>query len=141
MIALDTPVALCGELAGTRLLSSGVDLARATITRCLTAHGGSADRTPLRLTALRMWCVGSLEVPSLEHLEHRLRHERIRRDYKGGLDYAAVARRYVLQPCHARRIIAAANGAPHGTAARRQQADVVADQHASQSLSQPKGDP
>lgn len=120
-IAFDTAVELCAELGGTRLLPSGVDLARDTIARCLVAHGGSVDWTPLCLTALRSWCVGGLEVPGLKHLEHQLRDERVRRDYKSGLDYAAVARRYHLHQRHVRRIINAANGSRHGTAKGEQE--------------------
>ena len=68
---------------------------------------------------MRTWCTGGLEVPGLKHLEYRLRDERIRRDYKGGLEYAAIAGSYHLHPRQVRRIIAAANGSRHGTAGRK----------------------
>lgn len=120
-IALDTAIALCGDLAGTRLQPYNLDLAFDTIARCLTAHGGPAHWAPMCLGNLGLWCVGGLEVPSLKCLERRLRDERIRRDYQGGFDYAAVARRYRLHPRHVRRIIAGANGSSRGTAGRNQE--------------------
>ena len=120
-IALDAAIALCGDLAGTRLQPYSLDLAFDTIARCLTAHNCSADWAPLCLGNLRLWCVGGLEVPSLKCLERRLRDERIRRDYWDVLNYAAVARRYRLHPRHVRRIIADANGPSRGTAGRKQE--------------------
>lgn len=120
-IALDTAAALCDDLAGTRLLPGNVNLAYDTVARCLTAHGGSADWAPLCLGTLRLWCVGGLQVPCLRQLERRLRDERIRREYDGGLDYAAIARRYHLHPRHVRRIVDGANGFRHGKATNKQE--------------------
>ena len=110
LAALDAAVSLCEHHTGSRLTPSALltpePAVQPTLAACFAVHGIPEACTLHTLTCLAHWCQGGLKVPTLRGAENWLRNVRMRRDYQGGDDYAAICRRYKLSVSRVREILA-----------------------------------
>ena len=76
------------------------------IGECLAAHGVPGRCVPDVVANLAITCHGGLQTPTLRAVERQIRNERIRREFRGGADYAGLARRWRLSVWQVRNIVA-----------------------------------
>ena len=117
-VALDTAIVLCATHDSERLVPTNVECVGGTLGECFAAYGLPVERrVPHTLRILAICARGGVLVPTLKDLANQLRNEQIRRAYRGGADYAVIARRHKLTSRRVRQILdPAQNGARHAEA-------------------------
>jgi hypothetical protein len=94
-IALDTAVLLCATRDSERLVPANIERVGGALAECFGAYGLPVERgVPHTLRLLAVSTRGDILVPTLKDLSNRLRDEKIRRAYRDGANYGAIARRY-----------------------------------------------
>ena len=114
-VALDTAVVLCATHDSERLVPASVERVAGTLAECFAAYGLPVERrVPHTLRILAVSTRDGILVPTLKDLTNRLRNEQIRRAYRNGADYGAIARHHKLTSRRIRQILdPARNGARH----------------------------